>query len=83
MKRATSKHSIQLRGSLYPVIVHEDEKGGYWAECPAFEGCYTQGETLEETLDNITEAIHICREELAPRQARSAGQGVSLHLVRA
>lgn len=82
MKRA-SKHSVQLRGSLYPVVAHEAEEGGYWAECPAFEGCYTQGETLEEVLENISEAIQLCRDELASRKARTAGRGVSLHLVRA
>ena len=33
------------------------EEGGYWAEVPALPGCYSQGESIEETVKNIREAI--------------------------
>ena len=39
------------------VIVHEAEEGGYWAEVPALRGCYTEGDTHEELLANIREAV--------------------------
>ena len=39
------------------VIIHSAEEGGFWAEVPALPGCYSQGETMEETLENIREAI--------------------------
>ena len=39
------------------VIVHEAEEGGYWAEVPAISGCATQGETFEELLQNLYEAV--------------------------
>jgi predicted RNase H-like HicB family nuclease len=42
------------------VIVHEAEEGGYWAEVPAIPGCATQGETFEELLHNIYEAVEGC-----------------------
>ena len=42
------------------VIVHDAEEGGYWAEVPALPGCATQGETLEELLNNLYEAIEGC-----------------------
>jgi len=42
------------------VVVHEAEEGGYWAEVPAIRGCATQGETLEELLTNIHEAVEGC-----------------------
>ena len=42
------------------VIIHEAEEGGYWAEVPAIPGCATQGETIEELIDNINEAIDGC-----------------------
>jgi len=42
------------------VIVHEAEEGGYWAEVPAVPGCCTQGETFEELLQNLYEAIEGC-----------------------
>lgn len=42
------------------IIIHEAEEGGYWAEVPAIEGCDTQGETFEELLKNIYEAVEGC-----------------------
>jgi predicted RNase H-like HicB family nuclease len=42
------------------VIVHEAEEGGYWAEVPAIAGCATQGDTFEELLQNLYEAIEGC-----------------------
>ena len=42
------------------IIVHDAEEGGYWAEVPAIPGCATQGETFEELLKNLYEAIEGC-----------------------
>ena len=42
------------------VVVHEAEEGGYWAEVPAIPGCATQGETLDELIANLREAIEGC-----------------------
>ncbi len=42
------------------VVIHEAEEGGYWAEVPAIPGCATQGETFEELLKNLHEAIEGC-----------------------
>ena len=42
------------------VVVHEAEEGGYWAEVPALPGCATQGDTWEELLANLHEAIEGC-----------------------
>lgn len=42
------------------VVVHEAEEGGYWAEVPAIPGCVTQGETFEELLSNLYEAVEAC-----------------------
>jgi predicted RNase H-like HicB family nuclease len=42
------------------VIVHEAEEGGYWAEVPAIPGCATEGDTWEELLANLYEAIEGC-----------------------
>ena len=42
------------------VVIHEAEEGGYWAEVPAIPGCATQGETFEELLKNLYEAIEGC-----------------------
>ncbi|MFH1798199.1 MAG: type II toxin-antitoxin system HicB family antitoxin [Candidatus Omnitrophota bacterium] len=42
------------------VVIHHAEEGGYWAEIPAIQGCATQGETFEELLTNIYEAVEAC-----------------------
>jgi len=42
------------------VVVHESEEGGYWAEVPSIPGCATQGETFDELLSNIYEAVEGC-----------------------
>ena len=42
------------------AIVHEAEEGGFWAEVPAIPGCATEGETMEELLVNLREAITGC-----------------------
>jgi predicted RNase H-like HicB family nuclease len=42
------------------VIVHESDEGGFWAEVPGIPGCATQGETFEELLKNLYEAVEGC-----------------------
>jgi predicted RNase H-like HicB family nuclease len=42
------------------AIVHEAEEGGYWAEVPAIPGCATQGDTIDELMANLREAIEGC-----------------------
>ena len=42
------------------VVVHDAEEGGFWAEVPSIPGCATQGETFEELLQNLYEAIEGC-----------------------
>jgi predicted RNase H-like HicB family nuclease len=42
------------------VIVHDAEEGGYWAEVPALPGCATQGDSFEELLQNLYEAVEGC-----------------------
>jgi predicted RNase H-like HicB family nuclease len=42
------------------VVIHEAEEGGLWAEVPAIPGCVTQGETFDELLTNLYEAVDGC-----------------------
>ena len=46
-----------------PVVIEKDEHG-YFAMCPALQGCYSQGDTYEETLENIKDAIHLHIEDI-------------------
>ena len=42
------------------VVVHDAEEGGFWAEVPALPGCATEGETMDELMRNLQEAIEGC-----------------------
>lgn len=55
------------------VIIHEAEEGGFWAEVPAIPGCATQGETFEELLENLYEAVEGCLSVDVPLSEKSAG----------
>ena len=41
----------------YKVVVEECEEGGFYAECPAFPGCHVEGETYEDTMKEMKEAV--------------------------
>ncbi|WP_334111063.1 type II toxin-antitoxin system HicB family antitoxin [Thermodesulfitimonas autotrophica] len=53
-----------MQAYRYTVIIEREEDGGFHAFCPALPGCHTQGESLEETLTNIREAIQVYLESL-------------------
>ncbi len=42
------------------VVIHEAEEGGYWAKVPSIPGCATQGDTFDELLHNLYEAVEGC-----------------------
>lgn len=50
----------------FKVVLEKDEEvGGYIVSCPSLPGCFSQGNTIEEALENIKEAIQACLESLA------------------
>jgi predicted RNase H-like HicB family nuclease len=62
------------------VVVHEAEEGGFWAEVPSIPGCATQGETFEDLLYNLYEAIEGCLSvDVSP--AHSLGEGRVLEIA--
>ena len=52
------------------VIIEKDEYG-YYAYCPELEGCQTQGDSLEEVLSNIKEAIRLYLETLSKDEIKA------------
>jgi len=51
----------------FTIIIYFDEETKlYWATCPEFKGCNTQGETIEEIKENMKEAISLCLEDCVP-----------------
>ncbi len=54
------------------VVVEEDEEvGGYVVSCPSLPGCFSQGDSIEEALENIKEAIQACLESLGEDEIKS------------
>jgi len=49
-----------MKVERFPVTIYQDEEGWYVVECPVIPGCMSQGETREEALQNIQEAIQLC-----------------------
>ena len=48
----------------FSVVVHQAEEGGFWVEVPALPGCYSQGESVDDALGNVQEAIELYLEVL-------------------
>ncbi len=57
-------------------MIEQDEDGVYVAECPALKGCYSQGATIEEALENIKDAIRLNIED---RQA--VGENIPVEVL--
>jgi len=55
---------LKLKNYNLQVIIEQDEDGVFIAESPALQGCYAQGKTYEEAIENIKDVITMCIEEL-------------------
>lgn len=51
----------------FSVTIDRDEDGVWVVECPAIPGCVSQGQTKDEALENILDAIHQCLQVRAER----------------
>ena len=73
---------LWLVGMKFKVVIEEDkEAGGYVVSCPALPGCHSQGDTIEEALENIKEAIQACLESLAEDVVKEAASKPYLKIV--
>ena len=57
MKKNVQRKRVQHAERLYTVILEPVEEGGYHVYCPALKGCHTEGDTFEEAMNNIQEAV--------------------------
>ena len=53
-----------MKADDFKVLLEPDETGGNVATCPSLPGCYSQGDTIDEALDTVREAIELCLEDL-------------------
>lgn len=59
-------YNPRVKHLTLPIVIEADSDG-YYVSCPALQGCYSQGETYEEAVQNIKDAIRL---HLEDRQAR-------------
>jgi len=57
--------------SMKVNVIIERDKHGYYAFCPELKGCHSQGDSLEEVLENIKEAIQLYLETLSPEERQT------------
>ncbi len=70
-----------MEGYRFAIVVEKD-KQGYFAYCPELQGCYTQGETFEEVIENIKDAIRLHVEDrLANNEPVTTSDIISLSSV--
>lgn len=53
-----------MKNREFYVVIERDEDGMYIGEVPQLKACYSQGETIDELMQNIREVIEMCLEEL-------------------
>lgn len=60
----------------FHVIIEQDEDGGYIGKVPELRGCLSQGDTLDELMSNIKEAIELCLEAQAEERLTIAEEQI-------
>ena len=74
-------YNTNVRNLILPIVVEADSDG-YFVSCPALQGCYSQGETYEEAVKNIKDAIRLHIEDrLADGEEVPENVSVSLSTV--
>jgi predicted RNase H-like HicB family nuclease len=83
MRRSNGPAKTKHRETQVPVSIEKDEDGFYVVQCPLFEGCYSQGKTVDQVLRNIREVIHLIVEEKKNRDILKAyhPRELSLHTI--
>ena len=70
------EYKVSVEGKSYKVVLHPDtEEGGYWVECPSLAGCDSQGDSVEEALAMIRDAIEGHLEVQAEKAQRKRATG--------
>jgi len=83
MRKPNGPANTKRLDTQVPVFIEKDEDGFYVVECPLFEGCYSQGKTVDEALRNIREVIDLVLEERKNREFLNTyrPKELSLHTI--
>ena len=60
-----ARRTLMFMNRSFPVILTPQPDDGFFVECPSLPGCYSQGDTLDESLANIRDAVELVLEDLA------------------
>ena len=66
----------------YTIILEREEDGGYHAFCPALPGCHTQGDTYDEAMENIKDAIKLYIESLKSHHEPVPKEDITIKLLK-
>ena len=79
----TKELLTKIKNKKFPIIVEKDEDDFYVVECPIFNGCYSQGKTLDKALKNIKEVIRLCLQEKENQETIKSynPKEISLHAI--
>lgn len=66
----------------YTIIFEKENAGGYHVFCPALRGCHSQGDTYDEALNNITDAIKLYLESLMAHQEQIPEEDIMIKPLR-
>ncbi len=81
MGMSEMEYNTAVKRFTLPVII-EGDSGGYFVSCPPLQGCYSQGDTYEEALENIKDAIRLHIEDrLADAEEIPEPKSISLSTV--
>jgi predicted RNase H-like HicB family nuclease len=83
MRKGFSPGNPKHRDTQVPVFIEKGEDGFYVVECPVFEGCYSQGKTIDEALRNIREVMDLIVQEKRNRDILKTyhPKELSLHII--
>jgi predicted RNase H-like HicB family nuclease len=73
-KEPRRAYNLAMKHVTLPIVV-ESDSDGYFVSCPALQGCYSQGNTYEEAVENIKDAIRLHIEDRL-----AAGEDISEHV---
>lgn len=81
VKKITHNSKLALKQYNFPIVMEHD-KDGYFVFCPELQGCYTQGDTYENALDNIRDAIKLHIKDREAREEKiNRRESVSIAMV--
>jgi len=66
-----------MKEFVYTIMLDREEDGGYHAFCPALHGCHAQGDSYDEAIENIRDAIRLYIESLTAHKEKIPAEDIT------